>query len=195
MYALNSENKQTQTRGKTVKQRAARTSKEVAYVAVFVALVIAAQLVFAMIPGLEIVTVLFVSYAFAFGICRGMLAATSFSLLRQLVFGFVPSVLALYLLYFNLLTLLFGVLGRAVKRPSLNLWWLVVVACACTALFSMLDNLIAPFWLGYGWKEAKKYFLLSLPVMFPQIGCTGVTVGFLFLPLIKAFRLTKRGLR
>ena len=163
--------------------------------AVFVALVIAAQLVFAMIPGLEVVTVLFVSYAFAFGVCRGMLAATAFSLLRQLVFGFVPSVLALYLLYFNFLTLLFGLLGRIVKRPSLNLWWLVVIACVCTALFSMLDNLITPFWLGYGWEETKKYFVLSLPVMFPQIGCTGVTVGFLLLPLVKAFRLSKRGLQ
>jgi hypothetical protein len=192
---LNSQNGQIQTRRKTVKQRALRTSKEIAYVAVFVALVIAAQLVFAMIPGLEVVTVLFVSYAFAFGVCRGMLAATAFSLLRQLVFGFVPSVLALYLLYFNFLTLLFGLLGRIVKRPSLNLWWLVVIACVCTALFSMLDNLITPFWLGYGWEETKKYFVLSLPVMFPQIGCTGVTVGFLLLPLVKAFRLSKRGLQ
>ena len=173
----------------------ARTSKETAYVAVFVALVIAAQLVLAVIPGVEIVTVLFVSYAFAFGICRGMLAATAFSLLRQLVFGFVPTVLILYLIYFNLLTVLFGVLGRTVKRSALNFWWLVVVACACTALFSMLDNLITPLWLGYGWKETKAYFLLSLPVMFPQIGCTGVTVGFLFLPLVKAFRLIKKGLR
>lgn len=192
---MNSQNGQIQTRRKTVKQRALRTSKEIAYVAVFVALVIAAQLVFAMIPGLEVVTVLFVSYAFAFGVCRGMLAATAFSLLRQLVFGFVPSVLALYLLYFNFLTLLFGLLGRIVKRPSLNLWWLVVIACVCTALFSMLDNLITPFWLGYGWEETKKYFVLSLPVMFPQIGCTGVTVGFLLLPLVKAFRLSKRGLQ
>ena len=192
---MNSQNGQIQTRRKTVKQRALRTSKEIAYVAVFVALVIAAQLVFAMIPGLEVVTVLFVSYAFAFGVCRGILAATAFSLLRQLVFGFVPSVLALYLLYFNFLTLLFGLLGRIVKRPSLNLWWLVVIACVCTALFSMLDNLITPFWLGYGWEETKKYFVLSLPVMFPQIGCTGVTVGFLLLPLVKAFRLSKRGLR
>ena len=192
---MNSQNGQIQTRRKTVKQRALRTSKEIAYVAVFVALVIAAQLVFAMIPGLEVVTVLFVSYAFAFGVCRGILAATAFSLLRQLVFGFVPSVLALYLLYFNFLTLLFGLLGRIVKRPSLNLWWLVVIACVCTALFSMLDNLITPFWLGYGWEETKKYFVLSLPVMFPQIGCTGVTVGFLLLPLVKAFRLSKRGLQ
>lgn len=191
---MNSKNVQEQTRKKTVKKRVARTSKETAYVAVFVALVIAAQLVFAMIPGLEIVTVLFVSYAFAFGVCRGMIAATAFSLLRQLVFGFVPTVLILYLIYFNLLTLLFGFLGKAVKRSALNLWWIVIAACACTALFSMTDNLITPLWLGYGWEETKAYFLLSLPVMFPQIGCTGVTVGFLFLPLVKAFRLIKRGL-
>ena len=113
---------------KSIGKAALRTSKEMAYIAVFVALLIAAQLVFSMIPGVEIVTLLFVSYAFTFGVCRGMVTATSFSLLRQFIFGFYPSVLALYLLYFNFLTLVFGLLGRAVKRPVTNLWWLLAVA-------------------------------------------------------------------
>ena len=181
--------------GKSIRKAAVRTSKETAYIAVFVALLIAAQLVFAMIPGVEIVTLLFVSYAFSFGVCRGLVAATAFSLLRQFIFGFCPSVLVLYLLYFNFLALVFGLLGRAVKRPVQNLWWLLAVACACTAIFSMLDNLITPLWLGYDWAGTKAYFVASFAFMFPHIGCTGVTVGFLFLPLWKTFRMIKRGLR
>ena len=56
-----------------------RAAKECAYLAVFVALLIAAQFVFSFLPGVEIVTVLFVGYAFVFGVKRGMLAATAFS--------------------------------------------------------------------------------------------------------------------
>ena len=74
-----------------------RSGKECAYLAVFVALVIAAQLLLASIPGVEVVTLLLVTYSFVFGVRRGMIAATAFSLLRMLVFGFSPTVLILYL--------------------------------------------------------------------------------------------------
>ena len=76
--------KRDEKRGKRV---AVRSAKECAYLAVFVALLIGSQLPFAALPGVEIVTLLFVTYAFVFGICRGMLAATAFSLLRQFVFS------------------------------------------------------------------------------------------------------------
>ena len=87
------------------------SAKELAYISVFVALLIAVQLILSFIPGVELVTVLFVAYSFSMGVRRGMLAATTFSLLRQLDFGFFPTVLVLYLIYFNLLCLLFGLLG------------------------------------------------------------------------------------
>ena len=63
----------------------ARTAKDCAYVAVFVALVMAVQLVFSSVPGVEVVTVLFVTFAFTFGVTKGVCAATTFSLLRTLV--------------------------------------------------------------------------------------------------------------
>ena len=100
------------------------TAKELAQLAVFVALVIAAQFALSFIPGIEVVTLLFVSYAFAFGIRRGMLAVTAFSVLRQLLFGFFPNVLVLYLLYYNALAALFGFLGKRVERPLKNLLWI-----------------------------------------------------------------------
>ena len=75
------------------------TAKECALLAVFVALVIATQVILSAIPGVELVTVLFACYAFACGWKRGILAATTFSLLRQIIFGFFPTVLLLYLIY------------------------------------------------------------------------------------------------
>lgn len=179
----------------SLKRAVVKTSKETAYIAVFVALVIAAQLALAFVPGVEVVTLLFVSYAFAFGVRRGVCAATAFALLRQIVFGIYPTVLLLYLVYYNLLAAIFGLLGRRVKRPARNLWWLVVVACLCTVLFTMIDNILTPLWYRMDREAAKAYFFSSLPFMLPQVGCTAVTVGTLFLPLERIFRLIKKGLR
>lgn len=168
------------------------TAKELAQLAVFVALVIAAQLALSFVPGVEVVTLLFVTYAFTFGVRRGMFAATAFSLLRQLVFGVYPTVLILYLVYYNGLTLCFGLLGGKVKKPLKNLWWLTLTACVCTACFTLFDDVLTPLWYGYTQKAARAYFIASLPFMLPQVLCTGVTVGVLFFPLYKAFCLIKR---
>ena len=53
--------------------------RDCAYIAVFVALTIAAQLCLSFVPGVEVVTVLFVTFSFAFGCRHGIVAATAFS--------------------------------------------------------------------------------------------------------------------
>lgn len=181
-------------RQNTTKKRVVKASKECAYLAVFVALVIAVQLCFAFLPGVEAVTLLFVAYAFAFGIKRGMLAATCFSLLRQLLFGFFPVVLVLYLVYFNLLSVVFGFLGKRVDKPSRSLWRLTAVACLCTVGFTLFDNILTPLWYRYTSEAARAYFFASLPVLLPQVICTAATVACLFLPLEKIFRMAKKRL-
>lgn len=169
-----------------------QTGKECAYLAVFVALVLAAQLTLSVIPGVEIVTLLFVAYTSVFGAKRGMIAATAFSLLRQLIFGFFPNILILYLVYYNLLALLFGWLGRKGEVNVRSLWKYVLVACLCTICFTLLDNIITPIWYHYSAKATKLYFIASFPVVLPQVICTAATVGFLYLPLQKAFKIVKR---
>ncbi len=178
---------------KTSKRRAVRASKECAYLAVFVALVISCQLCLSFLPGLELVTLLFVSYSFAFGVRRGVLAAVAFSLLRQLVFGFFPTVLILYLLYYTLLATVFGWLGGK-KLSVRSLWWLVLLSCACTVCFTLLDDILTPLWYRYTKKAARAYFFSSLPFMLPQVGCTAVTVGVLFFPLQRVFRSIRQSL-
>lgn len=178
---------------KTKKMTIKNTAREIANLAVFVALVIAAQFAFSFVAGVELVTVLFVAYSFTFGVRRGMLAATAFSLLRMLLFGVFFNVLLLYLIYYNALAACFGLLGTRVQNPLKNLWWLVLVACVCTACFTLLDNILTPLWYAYTEKAAKAYFIASLPVLFSQIACTAVTVGALFLPLRKVFLFVKKG--
>jgi hypothetical protein len=62
----------------------------------------------------------------------------------------------------NILAALFGFLGRRAETPVRALWWIVLVACLCTALFSMLDNLITILWYQYAPKAARAYILASL---------------------------------
>ncbi len=176
------------------KTRTKKAGKECAYLAVFVALLIGAQLCLSAIPGVEVVTVLFLSYAFVFGIRRGMLAATAFSLLRQLVFGFFPSVLIVYLLYYNFTAFVFGGVGRLVKKPLAVLWWLTLLACVCTFAFSLLDCLVTPLWYGFTEEAARAYFFAAIPVALPQLICTALTVVLLFLPLERAFASAKKRL-
>ena len=194
MYAMNDKKGQKSTK----KRWAGNAAKECAYLAVFVALVIAVQLVLSLVPGVELVTVLFVSYAFVFGWKRGVAAATVFSLLRQLVFGFDPVILVLYLVYFNLLAAIFGVLGTIIwknKNPIRALPVVVLLACLGTVCFHMLDNILTPIWFGYTQRAAKAYFYASLPFMVPQVVCSAISVGVLFLPLVTAFAYIKKSLR
>lgn len=191
---MNDKNRQNKTTGKRVKKAAARSGKECAYLAAFVALVIAAQIVFSFVPGVEIVTVLFVAYSLVMGARRGMIAATAFSLLRGLVFGFFPTVLLLYLLYFNLLALCFGLVGQKWRAGVKTLPWIALLACVCTATFTLIDNVITPLWYGYSAKAIGAYWLASLPFMISQVVCTAVSIVLLLLPLAKVFSLVKKQL-
>lgn len=177
-----------------LKKYALKSAKECAFIAVFVALLIAGQFVLSAVPGVEVVTVLFCSYAFAFGVRRGMAAATAFSFIRQLLFGFFPNVLILYLLYYNLLAATFGGLGKKIKRPLRFLAVIVAVASVCAVAFTALDNVITPLWYGYSARAARAYAFASLPFMGVQALNAAISVGVLFLPLFRAFSAAKRTL-
>lgn len=172
----------------------AHSAKECAYLAVFVALVIALQLALSLVPGVECVTVMFVVYAYVMGWKRGMLAATAFALLRQIVFGVFLTVLILYLLYFNLLAFCFGMLGKRERNLKKFLPIAVVIACMGTIAFTMIDNVLTPLWYGYSQRDTILYFRASLPFMIPQVICTALTVSCLFLPLCRVFQRLRKSL-
>ncbi|MBR2870727.1 MAG: hypothetical protein IKB98_05065 [Clostridia bacterium] len=171
------------------------TTKECAFIAMFVALLTAVQLALSFVPGVELVTVLFVSYAFSMGKARGMLLATAFSLLRQIVFGINVTVLLLYLVYFNLLTFIFGFLGNRIKKPIKWLPVIIIVACLCTVLFSLIDCVITPLWYSYPKAAARAYFFACIPFMVPQVICTSISVFALFIPITRACEVMKKSLQ
>ncbi len=164
------------------------SAKEVALSALFVAMLVVAQLSLSFVPGVEIVTLLFVAYAYLFGVVRSMLCATAFSLLRCFVFGFFPTVIILYLIYYNFLVVVFALWGKyEMKRHKNNLILTVVLACVCTVIFTLIDDVLTPVWYGYTKRATLAYFRASIPFMAPQVACSGITVGLLFRPVCEAF--------
>lgn len=221
---------------------------QLAFCAVMTALLIAVQYALGFVPGVELVTAFFLCFCYVYGIRCGLLTGIAFSLLRCLLFGFMPNVILLYLVYYSLFALLFGFLGkRSVKvwvcpallailafasayfaltglpisilykaRVSAMLWILfgivmallifyvvllllkkgeqgrelasvTALAAACTVMFTLLDDIITPLFMGYSAEAAAAYFYTGFTAMLPQTICAAVSVFALFLPLKKVF--------
>ena len=78
-----------------------KSAKKIILPGVFTALLIGGQFALSGISGIEIVTVLLLTFVYKYGIKQGLFVANAFSLIRCFIFGFIPSVLILYLIYYN----------------------------------------------------------------------------------------------
>ena len=167
-----------------------KTAKEITVIGLFVALLIGGQFVLSGISGIEIVTVLIVSFCFYFGVFRGVIVATAFSLLRCFIFGFFPNVIVLYLIFYNLVAIIFGLLGKAFNK-SANLKKLIIIvllAIGVTVLFTVLDFLLMMLFYSFTLKATLAYFIAGLPTLITQVICVIVSVSCLTIPLLKVYK-------
>lgn len=166
------------------------SAKKIILPGVFTALLIGGQLALSGISGIEVVTVLLLTFVYKYGIGQGLLVANSFSLLRCFIFGLMPNVIVLYLIYYNIFVLVFGFLGKVFRHEySIKKHIMVVViAVVMTVLFTITDNVLTPLIYGFTVNAAKAYFVASLYTVIPQIICTFVTVLIIFPVLIKVLR-------
>ncbi len=165
------------------------SKKDLAYTGMFTAILIAGQFALSAISGVEIVTVLFLTFSYVFGIKNSLFVANAFSILRCFIFGFIPNVLLLYLVYYNIFALIIGAIGKAFKRrySIKNHILLIVVAALLTVGFTALDNLITPLYYGFTIEATKAYAYYSLTAIIPQTACAILSVSLLFYPLYKVF--------
>ena len=166
------------------------TAKNITLPAVFTALLLVGQFVLSGISGVEVVTVLLLCFAYRYGIRQGLIVANAFSLLRCFIFGFMPNVLVLYLVYYNLFVLVFGGVGNAFKREYSIKKHVIIVALALvmTTAFTLLDNVITPLIYSYNLNATKAYFIASLYTLIPHLVCSAVTVSLLFPALTKVLK-------
>lgn len=170
-----------------------KTAKEITISGLFIALLIGGQFALSGISGIEVVTVLITSFCFYFGILRGVIVATAFSLLRCFLFGFFPNVIVLYLIFYNLIALVFGLIGKAFNK-TLNLKKLIIIvltAVAFTVLFTALDACLTALFLSFTFTALKTYFIAGIPTLITQIICVTATVIALFIPLLKVYKSIK----
>ena len=116
---------------------------------------IAVQYVFSFVAGVEFVTVIFACFCAVFGVRRGVLCAVVFSLLRCFIHGFAPNAIVLYLVYYPLFAVVFGLLGRAEaetieKKPlafvvAVNTL-LIITAAACALTLGLDLIKISRIW-------------------------------------------------
>lgn len=171
-----------------------KSAKEIIIPAVFTAMLIGVQLVLSGVAGVELVTVLLLTFTYVFGLKQGFIVANAFSILRCALFGFFVNVVLLYLIYFNLFVLVIGLIGKAFKRGySLKIHIvLTAVAVILTACFTLIDDIITPLMYSYSLYATKIYFTASLTIMIPQMVCALATVILLFFPLYKVLNLAKK---
>lgn len=170
-----------------------KTAKEISIISVFVALLISGQLALSAVSGIEIVTALTVSFFYFFGLKRGLIVATAFSLLRCIIFGFIVNVVILYLIYYNLLALVIWLASKALKSQTKIKDIIIVTAIAVvmTVLFTMIDNVLSLVMYGLSQNAFKVYVQASLLTMVPQMICVAITVPLLFVPLIRIYKTIK----
>ena len=166
------------------------SAKKIILPGVFTALLIGGQLALSGISGIEVVTVLLLAFVYKYGIVQGLLVANSFSLLRCFIFGFIPNVILLYLIYYNIFVLVFGFLGKVFRHEySIKKHIMViVVAVVMTVLFTITDNVLTPLIYGFTANTAKAYFVASLYTVIPQIVCTFATVLIIFPGLLRLLK-------
>lgn len=111
-------------------------AKELARCGVMTALLIAVQFALGFVSGVELVTAVFAAYCYVCGVRCGMLTAVAFSLLRCIIFGFSPSVILLYLIYYPLFAAVFGLLAKK-SPPEYLLPGLILSACVLSAILGV----------------------------------------------------------
>ena len=164
-----------------------RTTRFIALTALYTALLIGVQFVLSGVAGVELVTVFFLAFCYVIGVRAGITVAVCFSTIRCFLFGFYPTVIILYLVYYTGFALFFGFLGNKLNHKTnfSALLWVVILTTAFTAIFTLLDDVITPLFYGFGLNATRAYFYASLPFMLAQCICAVVSVSVLFVPLCR----------
>lgn len=167
-----------------------KSAKKIILPGVFTALLIGGQLALSGISGIEVVTVLLLTFVYRYGIAQGLFVANSFSLLRCFIFGFMPNVIVLYLVYYNIFVLVFGVVGNIFKHEySIKKHVIIILtAVIMTALFTIIDNVLTPLIYSFTPNAAKVYFMASLYTIIPQTICTFIMVLTIFPILLRVLK-------
>ncbi|MBE6548967.1 MAG: hypothetical protein E7670_00910 [Ruminococcaceae bacterium] len=168
------------------------TILRIALIGLMAAMLECGKLVLAVLPNIEVVTLLCALFGYVFG-GAGVVATIVFIAIEPLIYGFGTWMIS-YCLYWPLVTIIFMLLGRAKVRNRviltviaviLTVWFGVLSSLVDTGLFSgYLDNFFSRFSIIY---------LRGISFYVTQILCNAVLFPLLFRTLSELLiKLKKR---
>lgn len=168
------------------------TILRIALIGLMAAMLECGKLVLAVLPNIEVVTLLCALFGYVFG-GAGVVATIVFIAIEPLIYGFGTWMIS-YCLYWPLVTIIFMLLGRAKVRNRviltgiavlLTVWFGVLSSLVDVGLFSgYFDNFFYRFGI---------YYLRGISFYVTQIICNAVLFPLLFRPLSQSLtKLNKR---
>ena len=161
-----------------------RVAMRVALVGACAATVECAKLALAVVPNVEVVTLLLALYGYTFGVW-GILSAVVFVCIEPFIWGFGTWVIT-YFIYWPLVALVFMLLRRGGVRQT---WLLTLAALILTLFFGVLSSLIdVGLFTGYYDKFFYRfgiYYLRGILFYMVQLAANAVAFPILFKPLYR----------
>ena len=159
-------------------------AKKIATVGIAAATLECGKLVLAVIPNVEVVTLLTALYGYTFGVW-GVLASVVFVCIEPLIWGF-GSWFITYLIYWPTVAFIFRLLGRVKLKSRIVL---TGTALICTLFFGVLSSLVdVGLFTGYFDRFFYRfgiYYLRGIAFYAIQLASNAVLFPLLFLPMHK----------
>ncbi len=164
------------------KTKVTSVAKRIATVGIAAATLECGKLVLAVIPNVEVVTLLTAIYGYTFGVW-GVLASVVFVCIEPLIWGF-GSWFITYLIYWPLLAVTFALLGRARVKSRIIL---TAAALISTFFFGILSSLVdVGLFMGYFDRFFYRfgiYYLRGIVFYAIQLATNAVLFPTLFIPM------------
>ena len=164
------------------KTKVTSAAKRIATVGIAAATLECGKLVLAVIPNIEVVTLLTAIYGYTFGVW-GVLASVVFVCIEPLIWGF-GSWFITYLIYWPLLAVTFALLGRARVKSRIIL---TATALISTLFFGVLSSLVdIGLFTGYFDRFFYRfgiYYLRGIVFYAIQLATNAVLFPTLFIPM------------
>ncbi len=154
-------------------------ARTAAFVGIMAATLECGKLVLAVLPNIEVVTLLCALYGYVFGLL-GVLSALIFVSIEPIIYGFGTWVISYYL-YWPLVSLVFMLFGHLRVK---NRWIITAAAVLLTAWFGVLSSLVdigllSGFYEDF-FKRFAVYYTRGAPFYIIQIICNAALFSLIF---------------
>jgi len=176
----------------------------VAITALFAALLTGGKMALAVIPNVEVVTILVAVFAYVWGLGYALPSIVAFIVVQMLFYGFNIWVLQ-YFIHWPLVAVVFALLGKAnIKRVWVKIVLPTAIAVALTFTFGVMTSATDTFVSYMGgsfnfnfddyWYRFGVVYVRGISFYVTHLICNAVLFPVTFVPLTRALAIAKRNM-